>query len=125
MANPSRLSALLLSGSMVISCIAQADDNTVWFAPHIADTGVSLAALQAVEGAAEINPLGFPGVVVAKFAMEGIALSRRDAETSTLAWRWPAARAGVAGSVRVRRWAGWWAVWLLAYGRVSGRHNRR
>ena len=74
----SRLSALLLSCFMAIPCAAQADDPG-WFAPHIADTGVSLAVLQSVDKAAEINPLGFPGVVVAKLAVEGIALSLRDA----------------------------------------------
>lgn len=68
---------VLLIGSVATHAIAQADP--VWFAPHVADTSVSWAVLKVVDGAEEIHPFGFPGVVIAKLAVEGFALSRRDA----------------------------------------------
>ena len=71
------LSALLLSGCMVEPAAAQADP--VWFAPHVADTSVSWAVLRTVEGTKELHPFGFPGVVVAKAVLEGVALGYRDA----------------------------------------------
>jgi hypothetical protein len=69
--------SLLLSSVLATTC--RADEGLFWAAPHVADTGVSLVVLQAVEGVEELNPFGFPGVVVAKLAVEGFALSRRDA----------------------------------------------
>lgn len=68
---------LLLSGVMATTC--HADDGLFWAVPHVADTGVSLIVLQTVDGAKELNPLGFPGVVVAKMVFEGVALGYRDA----------------------------------------------
>lgn len=72
------MKALILAACAVAApCLA--DDGIPWMTPHVVDTGVSAAVLQAVPGAVELNPLGFPGVVVSKFAMEGIALGYRDA----------------------------------------------
>lgn len=71
------LSALLLFGCMVEPAVAQADP--VWFAPHVADTSVSWAVLRTVKGTEELSPFGFPGVVIAKLALEGVALGYRDA----------------------------------------------
>lgn len=42
-------------------------------APHLADTGISGAVI--ASGGAELNPLGFPAVIVAKIAAEGVAES--------------------------------------------------
>lgn len=44
--------------------------------PHVADTGLSGAMIAA--GGVELNPLGFPGVVVAKVAAEGIAYNYKQ-----------------------------------------------
>ncbi len=71
------LSALLLSGCMAEPAVAQADP--VWFAPHVADTSVSWAVLRTVKGTEELSPFGFPGVVIAKMTLEGVALGYRDA----------------------------------------------
>lgn len=71
------LATVLLIGGVATHAIAKADP--VWFAPHVADTSLSWAVLKVVDGAEEIHPFGFPGVVVAKLAVEGFALSRRDA----------------------------------------------
>jgi len=71
------LSALLLSGCMAAPAVAKADP--VWFAPHVADTSVSWAVLRTVKGTEELSPFGFPGVVIAKLALEGVALGYRDA----------------------------------------------
>ncbi|MBK8184701.1 MAG: hypothetical protein IPK63_18240 [Candidatus Competibacteraceae bacterium] len=68
---------ILAACAVAAPCLA--DDGITWITPHVVDTGVSLAVLQSVPGAVELNPLGFPGVVVAKFALEGIALGYRDA----------------------------------------------
>lgn len=45
-------------------------------APHVADTGISGAVI--ASGGAELNPIGFPGVVVAKVVAEGVAESYRQ-----------------------------------------------
>ncbi len=72
------MKAFILAACVASSpCIA--DDGIPWMTPHVVDTGVSIAILQSSPGAFEVNPLGFPGVVVAKFALEGIALGYRDA----------------------------------------------
>ena len=71
------MTPLLLSSVMAAPC--HADDGLFWAAPHIVDTGVSLIVLQTVEGVEELNPFGFPGVVVAKMVFEGVALGYRDA----------------------------------------------
>ncbi len=63
----------------IVSASCLADDGISWVTPHVVDTGVSIVVLQSVPGAVELNPLGLPGVVIAKFAMEGIALGYRDA----------------------------------------------
>ena len=70
--------SLLLSSIVAMACRA-AEDGLFWAAPHVSDTGVSLVVLQTVDGVEELNPLGFPGVVVAKMVFEGIALGYRDA----------------------------------------------
>mgnify|MGYP007044007688 CR=1 FL=1 len=44
----------------VVSASCLADDGIPWATPHVVDTGISLAVLQAVPGAVELNPLGFP-----------------------------------------------------------------
>lgn len=56
-----RLAPLLLAGCAV--------------APHVADTGLTSAVI--ASGGVELNPIGFPGVVVAKIAAEGVAESYR------------------------------------------------
>lgn len=88
---------------ILAACVASspclADDGIPWMTPHVVDAGVSAAVLQSVPGAVELNPLGFPGVVVAKFAMEGIALGYRDAgDVDT--------RQAVAGGTRLGGWIG-------------------
>ena len=90
------MKALILAACAVsVPCLA--DDGIPWMTPHVVDTGVSMAVLQSVPGAVELHPLGFPGVVVAKFAMEGIALGYRDAgDVETCQ--------AVAGGAR---WGGW------------------
>lgn len=67
----------LLSSVVVAPC--HADEGLFWATPHIADVGVSLAVLRTVDGAEEISPFGFPGVAIAKAALEGAALGYRDA----------------------------------------------
>jgi hypothetical protein len=87
----------LLSSVLATTC--RADEGLFWAAPHVADTGVSLVVLQAVEGVEELNPFGFPGVVIAKAVMEGVALGYRDAgdiETCQ----------AVAGGARLGGWIG-------------------
>ena len=72
------MKALILAACFASSpCLA--DDGVPWMTPHVVDAGVSAAVLQSVPGAVELNPLGFPGVVVAKVVFEGIALGYRDA----------------------------------------------
>ena len=91
------LISLLLSSVMATTC--RADEGLFWAAPHVADTGVSLVVLQTVDGVEELNPLGFPGVVVAKMVFEGVALGYRDAgdiETCQ----------AVAGGARLGGWIG-------------------
>lgn len=76
------MSRALLVTALLIGCMAEpavAVADSVWFAPHVADTSLSWTVLKVVDGAEEIHPFGFPGVVVAKLAVEGFALSRRDA----------------------------------------------
>lgn len=89
---------LLLSSIVVVLC--RADEGLLfWATPHIMDTGVSLVVLQTVEGVEEFNPFGFPGVVIAKAVMEGVALGYRDAgdiETCQ----------AVAGGARLGGWIG-------------------
>ena len=86
---------ILAACAVAAPCLA--DDGVTWITPHVVDTGVSLAVLQSVPSAVELNPLGFPGVVVAKFALEGIALGYRDAgDVETCQ--------AVAGGAR---WGGW------------------
>lgn len=71
------LATVLLIGGVATHAIAKADP--VWVAPHVADTSVSWVVLQTVEGVEELNPFGFPGVVIAKLVFEGVALGYRDA----------------------------------------------
>lgn len=71
------LISLLLSSVVAAPC--HADEGLFWATPHIADTSVSWAVLWTVEGTEELNPLGFPGVVIAKAVMEGVAMGYRDA----------------------------------------------
>lgn len=66
-------------------------------APHIADTGISGAVI--ASGGSELNPVGFPGVVVAKIAAEGIAESYRQSGD-----RYTCAR--IAGAARLGSWVG-------------------
>jgi len=68
---------LLLSSIVAAPC--PADDGLFWATPHVADTSVSWAVLRTVKGTEELNPFGFPGVVIAKAALEGVALGYRDA----------------------------------------------
>ncbi len=90
------MKALILA-ACVASAPCLADDGIPWVTPHVVDTGVSMAVLQSVPGTVELNPLGFPGVVIAKFALEGIALGYRDAgDVETCQ--------AVAGGAR---WGGW------------------
>lgn len=89
--------SLLLSSVVAAPC--HADEGLFWASPHIADTSVSWVVLQTVEGVKELNPFGFPGVVIAKAAMEGVALGYRDAgdiETCQ----------AVAGGARLGGWIG-------------------
>ena len=82
---------------MATTC--RADEGLFWAAPHVVDTGVSLVVLQTVDGVEELNPLGFPGAVVAKMVFEGVALGYRDAgdiETCQ----------AVAGGARIGGWVG-------------------
>lgn len=90
-------SFILAVCAVSVPCLA--DDGVTWMTPHVVDTGVSMAVLQSAPGAVELNPLGFPGVVVAKFALEGIALGYRDAgdiETCQ----------AIAGGARLGGWIG-------------------
>ena len=90
--------AMLLLFS-IVAAPCHADEGIFWAAPHVADTGASLAVLQTVEGVEELNPFGFPGVVVAKMVFEGVALGYRDAgdiETCR----------AVAGGARLGGWIG-------------------
>lgn len=66
-------------------------------APHLADTGVSGAVI--ASGGVELNPLGFPGVVVAKIAAEGVAESYRQSGD-----RYACAK--IASTVRLGSWVG-------------------
>lgn len=89
--------SLLLSSVLATTC--RADEGLFWAAPHVADTGMSLIVLQTVEGTEELNPFGFPGVVIAKMVFEGVALGYRDAgdiETCQ----------AVAGGARLGGWIG-------------------
>lgn len=45
---------------------------------HVVDAGVSATALAFIPGAAEMNPLGFPGVLVVKVALEAVAQGYRE-----------------------------------------------
>lgn len=66
-------------------------------APHLADTGVSGAVI--ASGGVELNPLGFPGVVVAKIAAEGVAESYRQSGD-----RYACAK--IASTARLGSWVG-------------------
>ena len=107
------MKALILAACAVsVPCLA--DDGIPWMTPHVVDTGVSAAVLQAVPGAVELNPLGFPGVVVSKFAMEGIALGYRDAgDVETCQ--------AVAGGAR---WGGWIGTGATLGG-LEGSHRKK
>ena len=66
-------------------------------APHVADTGISGAVIAG--GGSELNPIGFPGVIVAKLAAEGVAESyRRSGDRYTCA--------KIAGAARLGSWVG-------------------
>ena len=66
-------------------------------APHLADTGISGAVI--ASGGAELNPMGFPGVIVAKLTAEGVAESyRRTGDRYTCA--------KIAASARLGSWVG-------------------
>ena len=91
-----KIRAMLLLSS-IVAAPCPADDGLFWATPHVADTSVSWAVLRTVKGTEELNPFGFPGVVIAKAALEGVALGYRDAgdiETCQ----------AVAGGAR---WGGW------------------
>lgn len=115
---------LLLSSVVAMPC--HADEGLFWATPHIADVGVSWAVLRTVEGVEELNPFGFPGVVIAKLVFEGVALGYRDAgdiETcQTLAggarwggWMGAGATLGGLAVGPVGLVAGWIAVGLLSW----------
>lgn len=55
----------------VILCVASCA-----YAPHFADSGLTGAVIAG--GGAELNPIGFPGVVVAKIGMEALALQKKS-----------------------------------------------
>lgn len=46
--------------------------------PHIADASISAAALRFIDNTAELNPLGFVGVLIAKVAFEAAAQGYRE-----------------------------------------------
>ena len=79
---------VIVLSALLVGCAA---------APHVADTGLSGAVIAA--GGVELNPLGFPGVVVAKIAAEGSAEFYRQSGD-----RYTCAR--VAGAARLGSWVG-------------------
>ena len=90
------MKAFILAACVASSpCIA--DDGIPWMTPHVVDTGVSIAILQSSPGAFEVNPLGFPGAVAAKFVTEVVALGLRDAGNVEMCQ-------AIAGGAR---WGGW------------------
>lgn len=52
--------------------------------PHIADASISAAALHFIDGATELNPLGFVGVLIAKVAFEAAAQGYKEAEDTEM-----------------------------------------
>ena len=79
---------LLLSSLLATSCA---------YAPHIADSGVTTAVV--ASGGTELNPIGFPGVLVAKVAFEGAALAAKESGDKKLC-------AQIAASARYGSWIG-------------------
>lgn len=66
-------------------------------APHLVDTGISGAMIAG--GGSELNPIGFPAVVLVKFAAEGAAEeSRQKGDRHTCA--------RIAGAARYGSWIG-------------------
>jgi len=66
-------------------------------APHLADTSISGAVI--ASGGSELNPIGFPGVIVAKIAAEGVAESYRQSGD-----RYACAK--IASTARLGSWVG-------------------
>ena len=103
-----RCLALVAICTILQPCFA--DESISWITPHVVDTGFSIAVLQSIPGAVELNPLGFPGVVVAKFALEGIALGYRGVGNVEMCQ-------AIAGGAR---WGGWIGTGATLGGLVSG-----
>lgn len=85
---PNMIFSLLTGCALLAGCAA---------APHIADTSVSGVVI--ASGGTELNPVGFPGVIAAKLAAEGVAESYRQSGD-----RYTCAR--VAGAARLGSWVG-------------------
>lgn len=79
---------LLLSSLLATSCA---------YAPHIADSGVTTAVI--ASGGTELNPIGFPGVLVAKVAFEGAALAAKESGDKKLCTQ-------IASTARYGSWIG-------------------
>ena len=79
---------LLLTSLLTTSCA---------YTPHIADSGVTTAVI--ASGGTELNPIGFPGVIVAKVAFEGAALAAKESGDKKLCTQ-------IAASARYGSWIG-------------------
>lgn len=82
--------ALVLCIALVAGC---ASAPLAFVVPHGADAGLTTALI--ADGGRELNPVGYPGAIVAKVFFEGVARQYRDAgDPQSCEWVATCARSG-------------------------------